>query len=85
MTHFFTISLSLRVWTTTVGTYKTLHRLDNVIKCAWDNGITHLDTAAFYENEQEIGDAIKRLNLPRDQLFITTKVGPESIIQFSSC
>eukprot|EP00002_Diphylleia_rotans_P038565 TRINITY_DN8797_c0_g1_i1.p1 TRINITY_DN8797_c0_g1~~TRINITY_DN8797_c0_g1_i1.p1 ORF type:complete len:297 (-),score=71.23 TRINITY_DN8797_c0_g1_i1:227-1117(-) len=37
-------------------------------------GVRHIDTAAFYENEAEIGAAIKELSVPRDQLFITTKL-----------
>jgi 2,5-diketo-D-gluconate reductase A len=41
---------------------------------ALDCGYRHVDTAAVYENERGVGEAIRRSGLPRDDLFITTKV-----------
>lgn len=40
------------------------------IKC----GYRHIDTAAAYKNEEFIGNAIKKSGIPREELFITTKV-----------
>lgn len=37
-------------------------------------GYTHLDTAGFYENHLEVGDAIRKSGLRRDQIFVTSKV-----------
>ncbi|KAF2232194.1 hypothetical protein EV356DRAFT_450641, partial [Viridothelium virens] len=37
-------------------------------------GYRHIDTAAAYGNEQQVGDAIKESRLPRRELFITTKL-----------
>jgi diketogulonate reductase-like aldo/keto reductase len=37
-------------------------------------GYRHIDTAAAYRNEGSIGRAIKDSGIPRDQLFITTKL-----------
>ena len=37
-------------------------------------GYRHLDTAAYYGNEKEVGDAIKASGAPREQIFLTTKV-----------
>lgn len=37
-------------------------------------GYRLLDTAASYGNEEAVGNAIKRSGVPRDQLFITTKL-----------
>ncbi|MCS7241605.1 MAG: aldo/keto reductase [Candidatus Caldatribacterium sp.] len=37
-------------------------------------GYRHIDTAEFYENEREVGRAIKDSGLPRDAIFLTTKV-----------
>ena len=37
-------------------------------------GYRHIDTAAFYGNEGEVGQAIKAAGVPRQDLFITTKV-----------
>jgi len=37
-------------------------------------GYRHIDTARMYENEQEVGKGIKDSGVPRDQLFVTTKL-----------
>ncbi|GBR75662.1 aldo/keto reductases [Candidatus Termititenax persephonae] len=37
-------------------------------------GYTHIDTAAAYENEASVGKAIRESGLPREKLFITTKL-----------
>jgi len=41
---------------------------------ALDAGYRGIDTAQSYFNEKEVGDAIKESNIPRKELFITTKV-----------
>lgn len=41
---------------------------------AIDAGYRHLDTAAFYGNEREVGEAVRASGLPRDELFVTSKV-----------
>lgn len=37
-------------------------------------GYRLIDTAASYENEEEVGKAIKRSGVPREELFVTTKL-----------
>lgn len=37
-------------------------------------GYRHLDTAAFYGNEREVGDAVRASSVPREDLFVTSKV-----------
>ena len=37
-------------------------------------GYRHIDTAQSYFNEEEVGNAISKCELPRKELFITTKV-----------
>lgn len=37
-------------------------------------GYRHIDTAAAYGNEREVGEAIRRSGLPRDDVFLETKV-----------
>ena len=41
---------------------------------ALEVGYRLLDTAALYENEREVGEAIAASALKREELFITTKV-----------
>lgn len=41
---------------------------------AIDAGYRHLDTAAFYANEREVGEAVRAADVPREELFVTSKV-----------
>lgn len=43
-------------------------------KSALDVGYRHLDTAAMYENEVEVGEGLRLSGVGRDEVFITTKV-----------
>ena len=44
------------------------------VKTALVFGIRHIDTAVAYFNEQEVGAAIKDSGIPRDQIWITSKM-----------
>lgn len=37
-------------------------------------GYRHIDTAAYYRNEESVGRAIKDSGIPREELYITTKL-----------
>ncbi len=41
---------------------------------AFAAGYRHVDTAAIYENERGVGEAIARSGIPHDDIFLTTKV-----------
>jgi 2,5-diketo-D-gluconate reductase B len=41
-------------------------------------GYRHLDTAQGYENEAEVGRGLKNSGVPRDQIFLVTKVRPQN-------
>ena len=41
---------------------------------ALDVGYRHIDAAQIYQNEAEVGNAIVHSNIPRDELFITSKI-----------
>ena len=41
---------------------------------ALEVGYRHLDTAAMYNNEQEVGEAVRRSGLKREEIFVTTKL-----------
>lgn len=46
----------------------------NTVESALDIGYRLIDTAQAYHNEKFVGDAIKQSNIPREELFITTKL-----------
>ncbi|TAL51911.1 MAG: aldo/keto reductase [Nanoarchaeota archaeon] len=37
-------------------------------------GYRHIDTARIYNNEKEVGRAIKKSKIPREEIFVTTKL-----------
>lgn len=41
-------------------------------------GYRHIDTAAAYENEEGVGQAIRQSNIDRSKLFVTTKIAAEA-------
>jgi diketogulonate reductase-like aldo/keto reductase len=44
------------------------------VRIAIDVGYRHIDTAAIYKNEADVGKAVKDSRVPREEIFITTKV-----------
>ena len=57
------------------GTYKMHgYELEKALEKAFEAGYRHIDTAALYGNEEEIGNVLKNTGLKREDIFITTKV-----------
>lgn len=46
----------------------------NSILYALEIGYRHIDTAAMYENEKEVGRAVRESCIPREEIFVTTKL-----------
>ncbi len=63
------------------GTYQIRQKseIENGIKTAYSCGYRLFDTAVMYNNEQLIGQSIKKLKLPRNDLFLTTKIIPQDM------
>ncbi|MCA1012180.1 aldo/keto reductase [Halobacillus halophilus] len=59
-----------------LGVYKMEEEQEVVqaVQSALDLGYRHLDTASFYGNESGLGRGIRESDVPREELFITTKV-----------
>lgn len=49
----------------------------NAVKWALEAGYRHIDTAAFYNNEKDVGQAIRQSGINREEIFITTKLWNE--------
>ncbi|MBO8163492.1 MAG: aldo/keto reductase [Brevibacillus sp.] len=61
--------LGLGVWKAKEG-----DEVKKAVRWALETGYRSIDTAAIYGNESGVGEAIRESGIPRDQLFITTKV-----------
>jgi diketogulonate reductase-like aldo/keto reductase len=47
---------------------------EQAVRWALEIGYRHVDTAAAYNNEEDVGRALKASGLPREKVFVTTKV-----------
>lgn len=47
------------------------------VRTAVEIGYRHIDTAQAYENERGVGEGIRTCGIPREQLFVTSKVAAE--------
>lgn len=62
------------------GTYKATEQEGiESVKQALQNGYRLLDSAAKYENEEAVGLGIKESDIPRQEIFVTTKVWRENL------
>ena len=60
------------------GTWQaTGHAAYDAVRTALDTGYRHLDTATAYDNESEVGRAVRDSGVPREEIFITTKLPPD--------
>lgn len=59
-----------------LGVYKAEEgeEVIRAVKAAISAGYRSIDTASLYQNEEGVGKAIKECGVPREELFITTKV-----------
>jgi methylglyoxal/glyoxal reductase len=49
----------------------------STVQYALQFGYRHIDTATIYHNEREVGNGVRESGIPRDQIFITTKLWNE--------
>lgn len=63
-----------------LGVYRMTDEAELIqsVKSAYDDGYRLFDTAQMYGNEAAVGQAIKELNVARDDIFVTTKVAEEN-------
>lgn len=53
---------------------KAGEEVETAITCALKTGYRSIDTATYYQNEQSVGKAIIESGVPREEVFLTTKV-----------
>jgi len=51
----------------------------NAVKWALDAGYRNIDTAMIYGNEESVGKAIRESGVPREEIFLTTKLWNDDI------
>jgi diketogulonate reductase-like aldo/keto reductase len=75
MSEYFTLQNGVKMPKIGYGTYKCTDGSDErVVRMALEAGYRLLDTAAVYENEVYVGKAMKESGIPREEIFLTSKV-----------
>lgn len=49
-------------------------QVKEAVKLALQLGYRHIDGASAYGNEREIGEAIRESGIPREEIFVTSKL-----------
>lgn len=70
----FTLSNGVEIPAVGYGTYLTSEKDDGTVAAALEAGYRHFDTASFYGTEQALGEALKAAGVPREELFLTSKL-----------
>ncbi|KAI5961490.1 GCY1 [Candida theae] len=72
----FTLNTGAKIPAVGLGTWRASEKdaAYNSVLTALKNGYRHIDTAAIYGNEEEVGRGIAAAKIPREELFVTTKL-----------
>ncbi|MDQ0362751.1 aldo/keto reductase [Breznakia pachnodae] len=65
--------------TIALGVWRSGDDTKNAVLTALEAGYRHIDTASVYKNEEAVGEAIKESGIPREEIFVTTKLWNEDI------
>ncbi|KAI9840074.1 MAG: hypothetical protein M1819_000267 [Sarea resinae] len=71
----YTLNTGAKIPAIGLGTWQSKpNEVRDAVKAALEIGYRHIDTALAYGNEAEVGEGIKASGVPRDQIWITTKL-----------
>ncbi|KAK1624430.1 NADP-dependent oxidoreductase domain-containing protein [Colletotrichum phormii] len=83
-THF-TLNTGAKIPAVGFGTWQAgAHEVERAVETALRSGYRHIDCAAIYRNEAEVGEGIRKSGVPRSEIFVTgklwnTKHAPEDV------
>lgn len=73
-THF-TLNTGASIPAVGFGTWQAApHEVERAVEIALREGYRHLDCAAIYRNETEVGQGIRNSGVPREEIFLTSKL-----------
>lgn len=71
----FTLNTGAKIPAVGLGTWQSKPgEVREAVKAALEGGYRHIDTALAYGNEKEVGQGIKDSGVPREQIWVTTKL-----------
>lgn len=81
ITQVITLNNQVRMPALGLGVYQIPkgHGTENAVLSALKIGYRLIDTAALYGNEQDVGNAIRKSGIAREEIFVTTKLHPATL------
>jgi diketogulonate reductase-like aldo/keto reductase len=78
-TDFFTLANGVKIPAIGFGTWQIPNGKEtyNSVAAALMSGYRHIDTAQAYGNEESVGKAIRNSGIPREEIFVTSKLPAE--------
>ena len=71
----FTLNTGAKIPAIGLGTWQSKpNEVREAVKVALQRGYRHIDTALAYGNEEEVGQGIRDSGVPREEIWITTKL-----------
>jgi glycerol 2-dehydrogenase (NADP+) len=71
----FTLNTGAKIPAIGLGTWQSKpNEVEKAVEYALRKGYRHIDTALAYGNEAEVGRGIKNSGVPREEIWITTKL-----------
>ena len=71
----FTLNTGAKIPAIGLGTWKSKpSEVREAVKVALQRGYRHIDTALAYRNEEEVGQGLRDSGVPREEIWITTKL-----------
>jgi methylglyoxal/glyoxal reductase len=70
----FTLNNGIKMPKFGLGVYKSGNDTVQAVKWALEAGYRLIDTAAYYNNEVQVGKAVRESGIPREDIFVTTKM-----------
>jgi diketogulonate reductase-like aldo/keto reductase len=76
MDKIFTLSNGVAMPAVGFGTWQISpdDQAEKTVRAALDMGYRHIDTAKIYGNERGVGKAVRESGIPREEIFVTTKL-----------
>jgi len=73
---FLTLANGVRIPQMGLGVFRTSpgEETRRVVRDALSCGYRHIDTASVYKNEADVAQAVRDVGLPREEVFLTTKI-----------
>ncbi|KAF2164805.1 hypothetical protein M409DRAFT_37015 [Zasmidium cellare ATCC 36951] len=70
----FTLNTGAKIPAVGFGTFQDANAQEDTVSLALQRGMRLIDTARVYDVEQQVGKGIKKSGIPRDQIFLGTKL-----------